>query len=103
MITDVKIEMRNEDLGIGNTSMTDLLHGWSTSMSALSGGQGSEISGDLQLLDHAASARPSLRRLDTEMGGRAQSSGLGGTHPTLLRMRSAHASLSGSQTPRVGI
>ena len=95
-MTDVRIEMRNEDLGIGNTSMTDLLHGWSTSMSALSDSQGSKQSGDLQVLDHAASARPSPRRLDTEMGGRAQSSGAYGTRPTLLRMRSAHASLSGS-------
>lgn len=95
-MTDVRIEMRNEDLGIGATSMTNYLHGWSTSRSALSSGQSSEKSGDLQTLDRAASTRPSPRRLDTEMGGRAQSSGLSGTRPTLLRMRSAHASLTGS-------
>jgi len=103
MMIDVRIEMRNEDLGIGSTSVTDLLNGWSTGISAFPGGQNSNKSGDLQVLDNATSARPSPRRLDTEMGGRAHSSGRGGTHATLHRMRSAHASLSGSPTPQAGL
>lgn len=37
--------------------MTDLLHGWSTSMSPLSGRQGSKTSQDLQVSDHAAFLR----------------------------------------------
>lgn len=98
-MTDVGIEMRNEELGIGSTSMTDLLHGGSTAAPVSSGGRGLEKGSSVHDSDNATTARPSPRRLDTEMGGRTQASELGPAPPPMgPRRRSAFARLTESQT-----
>ncbi|KAL2037154.1 hypothetical protein N7G274_010150 [Stereocaulon virgatum] len=76
---DVKIEMAKEDLSIGGTSTSSLINSRVTATPASHVGQSFEMSGALQDSDDDTSHLPaSLRRVDTEMGGRSQASGLEG-------------------------
>ena len=74
---DVKVEMAKEDLSIGGTSTRSLIHIQGTATPVSHIGQSFEMSGALQHLDEDTSHLPaSPRRVDTEMGGRSQASGL---------------------------
>jgi hypothetical protein len=69
--------MAKEDLSIGRTSTSSLIQSRGTATPTSHIGQSFEMSGALQDLDEDTSHLPaSPRRVDTEMGGRSQASGL---------------------------
>ncbi|KAL8824217.1 MAG: hypothetical protein Q9191_005210 [Dirinaria sp. TL-2023a] len=73
---DVKIEM-SEHLSEANTPINNhLLHDESTSTPVSHAGQDFEMSGALEGPDENAEHLEPPRRVDTEMGGRSQASGL---------------------------
>lgn len=72
--------MAKEDLSIGGTSKSSLINSRGTATPASRIGQSFEMSGALQDLDEDTSHLPaSPRRVDTEMGGKSQASGLEGS------------------------